>query len=718
MAKNVAAQALLKPTAERKRNVFPLDNQHVFSVRTGQITPVKTYSFVPGDFFKIKTSDTAITFPLNTAAFLRARKETSAYMVYNNAVWSLFNQYMAQRQDPKTSAFGTSPQLVEPRISLADLYYATWWQWVAYCVYTHYLSLYARENDLDLAEIQRNFLEEIRSNIDDDLSIWTPVQEFTPAWIFANSPAWDNIAFRNYVNGSFRIPFLYGKKLSDVTQEDIYCDIVGHFRAYSWVKKLDMLGYGNLYPILRQYEDRIRTAASSGSSFDSFVPTFKQHLYRCCMQIMNSAFGVQIGPSPAEQFENLKPAYVNLYKLCAYNSVFYHRYRNSFYDNNYYVHDYSLDFVSVSPSSSTTPYRTMNDFSWRFLDLEYHQWKKDVFTAVLPDTQFGAVQSVSLNSVKIFNEASTNSVSQVRVDGNDSSSPNLLYADRGPAPQNTFWNIPNAFDVIALKRAEMLQDYMQTLMRAGNRTSDVFKALYGGSPSSEHEDDILPRCLDSFGESIDINPVIATAATGNANNGNLGDIAARASFRGDGTLKFNAGHNFGTLLFVTYVVPDASYNSYMLEKDNLELSPEQHFLPAYENFGLEPVYTDELNMLIPRKDIQSLGYAPRYYHKKMELDKVHGAFCSYSAYISDALGAGPRPVSWFGEFNHWVAPRTEMQTRNITVLRDFYINPSVLDNVFVNAVTGDIADDQFINVVNFDVKATRQFTKIGLIDFV
>ena len=134
MAKDAVASHLLKPKAERGRNMFPLDNRQVYSIKAGQINPVKAIHFIPGDYFDITAHDFSMTFPMNTAAFLRGRKETAFYSVYYNAVWSLFNQYMAGRNDDKTSAFGFKPKLEEPRIAQMELYADVFIQFVYYVV--------------------------------------------------------------------------------------------------------------------------------------------------------------------------------------------------------------------------------------------------------------------------------------------------------------------------------------------------------------------------------------------------------------------------------------------------------------------------------------------------------------------------------------------------------------------------------------------------------
>lgn len=715
MASNNDVQALLKPTSEHGRNLFPLDNRHVYSQKSGHITPVKTIHYEPGTHLDITAHDFTLTFPMQTAPFLRGRKEFSFYSVYYNAVWSLFNQYQSTRQDPKTSAFGTNPTLQEPRIRLTDLYYSCMLQFFDYIVYEDvipaWINSLAANDSYIAANIERAVAEARTKYLSEEHRIFSVhfIFNFSLNPDVDNSFDWD---ITNTYVGDF-IPSDNGSSFQRTVAEFAQ-DVVGHFRVYNWVRKLDMLGYGNLYPFFRSIENAIIAQFEGGMRYDD------------SMYYINNLLTERMGylrSISARNWDSDSPIYkmVNLYPICAYNAVFYHFFRNSYYDLGYYNHDYNLDFVSVNTEHGSYNQCGMFDFSLRFLDIEYHQWKKDTFTAVLPDTQFGAVSSISLTGTtssdvgKWLFGGAPNVGDPIQVSVNNTLQSYKVASESSMTAYHSH-DFSSNFDVIALKRAEMLQEYRQQLLRAGNKTSDVFRAIYGKAASSEHEDDIIPRFLDTFGEDIFVDPVQATANTGSDNpNGQLGDIAARGKFRGDSQkIKFNAGGNFGLILVLSYIVPTAEYNSYMLDKHILELTPEDHFIPQFENLGLEPIYTDELNMLIPANSMQVLGYAPRYHHKKSEVDLAHGAFCSWLP----SFNSPERNFGFFGDFNNWVSPRTDLQNRVSTSVRDFYINPSVLDNVFVRAAGADQADDQFICNTFFEVNAIKEMSKIGLINFV
>ena len=55
---------LQKPVSEHSRNVFPLEHAHSYSMKAGQITPIKCIHFKPADYFDIKAMDFSITIHL------------------------------------------------------------------------------------------------------------------------------------------------------------------------------------------------------------------------------------------------------------------------------------------------------------------------------------------------------------------------------------------------------------------------------------------------------------------------------------------------------------------------------------------------------------------------------------------------------------------------------------------------------------------------------
>lgn len=683
----------IKPTEKCARNAFDLGNKHVYSAKAGMIVPVKAIHTVPGDHFEIKISDFTQTFPMNTAAFLRGRKEFALYFIPYKQSWSNFNQYMATREDVYSSNMNAITY--EPRMSLFDI--------LSIClefaaVYAHDIVMpkvyHDRATDHGLLDIDSN-------------RVYTPL----------------------VLTHGF-----YNKTSTALKASQYLYDVFGYPRWNNVIRKLDMLGYGNHFPyidnFIKGYESAITvTKIITQSNFESILNT-------------------QIA-SAKKDIDKLKNRYVNLYPITSYNKVFYDMFRNSYYELDYDVRNYNLDFKLCN--SAATSIVQVQDIPVTFFDIQYHQWKKDLFTAVLPDTQFGAVSLLpstgSTGNVVFTSTETSTDMNNYRLadssipDGSDvkvhvvDGKPVHLFANNSGFYHThkinggaTLSGVTTSFDVLALKRAEALQSYRQALLRAGNKTSDVFRAVFGRAP--RYDEDAHPYFIDAFGEDIFVDAVVSTAETNldksDSTSGKLGDLGGRALMNGTSdTIKFDSS-DFGIILVVQYIVPQSEYNSYMLDPHLANLTPEDHWIPAFENLGFSPVIGEYLNNLVsqPISNLNRVvGYVPRYFEFKSDVDKVHGSFCEIASTSilrgtsSNGVIYAEHVASYSGELTHWVTPRSDMQATSTTLTRNFYVDPAVLDNVFLIAADGTYSTDQFICNTYIDVKAVRPMSVLGLPNF-
>ena len=136
-------------------------------------------------------------------------------------------------------------------------------------------------------------------------------------------------------------------------------------------------------------------------------------------------FGQSAGEqSLPQQFDDYD---VNLMRLAAYNDIWYHEYRQQYYDSG------SLLVPHVGASATATEIAKIFNFDYLNCDNEqgadvgynapnvlvamsqmrYRLWKKDLFTGLLPDTQFGVVSAVEIDGdiTETFNVTGTGSVS-------------------------------------------------------------------------------------------------------------------------------------------------------------------------------------------------------------------------------------------------------------------------------------------------------------------
>jgi hypothetical protein len=124
---------------------------------------------------------------------------------------------------------------------------------------------------------------------------------------------------------------------------------------------------------------------------------------------------------PQQQFQaylaQLNGKYVNIFRLAAYQHIWYDFYRNKFYDtgdsgaaSSVDVGDYVsfFNFDDIECTSVATSHIPVSSSAEKarlrgLLGMRYIQWKKDLFTSALPGQQFGVVSSVDigLNSLSV-----------------------------------------------------------------------------------------------------------------------------------------------------------------------------------------------------------------------------------------------------------------------------------------------------------------------------
>ena len=150
-------------------------------------------------------------------------------------------------------------------------------------------------------------------------------------------------------------------------QANGFVDVHGFNMGFGALKLLDMLGYGS-------YQDLIESMSVSGGLTLAQVK-----------DIINN-------------FPDYKP---NANRIAAYQCVWYHFFRNDIYDCNVSARSFNFDDVTavsgtVDPTSNydILAVRTTDQFIKECLQLRYVPYKKDIFMASMPGTQFGAVSTV------------------------------------------------------------------------------------------------------------------------------------------------------------------------------------------------------------------------------------------------------------------------------------------------------------------------------------
>lgn len=401
-------------------------------------------------------------------------------------------------------------------------------------------------------------------------------------------------------------------------------------------------------------------------------------------------------------------ASVNLFRLAAYNYIWYNEYRQQYYDigdrllpsNTNIACLFNFDNLRcdslANAEVSDTLYLAM-------CQMRYRCWKKDLFTGLMPSTQFGAVSSVAsdLNSDVLIRAISSDPSPQTptlnpnnghRLTYSDGSSFNLESAN----PYGS--NLTSSFDVLALRRSEAVQIWRENALRAGNRVKDNMLAHYGvASDFQDHR----PTYLGSVSAPLNIGDVMTTANSnysGNTNpNTNVGDVAGKGLSSLDEKVFTFDSKEFGVIMAIASILPEAEYNAEGISRPNQLLEAEDFFIPEYENLGLEAVSSLTFKD-VPTDVAKVVGYAPRYWGYKTKLDKCYDIF---------KTGGINAP---------WCSPKYDVSSvmstpAGVIPLSTLYVNPKIFD---VNFAVGVDVSPEFLCDYYFDVDAVRPMSVVGL----
>ena len=536
--------------------------------------------------------------------------------------------------------------------------------------------------------------------------------------------------------------------LASVLQMIVDDDVTKDIHGYKWrdnaVRLLDMLGYGNHSYLLGDYSADVK----------------------------------------AEYIANYNTKYVNIFRLAAYQHIWYDFYRNKFYDVlddtsvtttdvGDYVNFFNFDDLECATAATSHLPLTSDAEKARvrgLLGMRYVQWKKDLLTSSLPGQQFGVVSSIDLGfdpstlsivgnggqigtvvgsrNVRVgTGETDTPVAGQVTrglIINSGSSDERGLSWDSESYPATLLGSILDrkvssvdgsvsglsisapsqnlSFDVLSLYKAQMLQNWKQSTLRAGNMTDDNFMAHYGVTPRYEGDENV--DFLGSFDATLNVNAVEATSTTGQTINGKVGELGATGTAVARGNKITYKARDFGIIMCVASFLPESEYNSNMLDKANTLLEEFDYYTPEFENIGLEAIPFSAFNASAPSDmSNKTIGYAPRYWMYKTALDKVHGEFAQ-----SQWFRINPTPqqqieeVDVLGSLSPWVAPRNEQVILHslsgfARTLSSFYVTPSVFNNVFGVAADSSQSTDTFLNNVFFDIKSIRPMSVLGLPQF-
>lgn len=395
-------------------------------------------------------------------------------------------------------------------------------------------------------------------------------------------------------------------------------DVHGFNGGYNALRLLDMLGYGCYLDF--------------------------------CQAYVNDDIGDDALAQLRDKLNTYKP---NVLRIAAYQKSWYCYFRNRQYDTNIDPKCFNFDDVvyhvtGVADDYNILNHRSVDHFIRDCLAMRYVPYKKDLFTASMPGTQYGAVSSIGLSAGQSFSvtgsvsgntgtdvarwtkqggfyessdldESDLKSIKSYNVVGNTAvdseiTQPGTLQAvgrqwdsedgifDYGlytighnhsfsanlTGGSGSISSGATLFDVLQLVEAQAIQKWKQKSMLAGQRAQDQYRAHYGVVP--RHLEDHYPDFIGSVDNIVHIDKVVNQSNTMAADDkNNLGDLGGRGYGASDTKhFRFHSSEH-GVILLCRAVVPENLYSSFGLDRANQLIHYSDFWQPEFQNIGLQAV---------------------------------------------------------------------------------------------------------------------------------
>lgn len=410
---------------------------------------------------------------------------------------------------------------------------------------------------------------------------------------------------------------------------------------------------------------------------------------------------------------------LSIFPLLAYKKFCQDYFRYSqWQDSSPYL--WNIDYYTGTSQQLFSSLPSAGDKYWdnnTMFDLEYCNWNKDLFTGVLPDSQFGDVVSIDTGGLKsqdlnVEAKISSSSSSPTYLGSKIAPSGTDFAINAGPSaiPSNslvvTMPSVAASFDVLALRRGEALQRWKEISLNVPQNYRAQIKAHFGVDVGENMSG--MSTYVGGDSSSLDISEIVNT-------NLQSGDSQSEAVIAGkgvgssQGSEKFEA-RDWGVLMCIYHNVPLLDYVSSAPDPQLFVAQNTDLPIPELDSIGMQSIpvsmYSNgdsELVKGFASSDF-TVGYLPRYYSWKTSYDYVLGAFTTTE--------------------KEWVAPITSAIWKNMlstittgssSITYNFFkVNPSVLDSIFqVNADSKWDTDPFLINCA-FDVKVVRNLDYSGM----
>lgn len=404
---------------------------------------------------------------------------------------------------------------------------------------------------------------------------------------------------------------------------------------------------------------------------------------------------------------------VNLFPLAAYQKIYQDFYRWSQWesaDPTSYNFDWYAGSGSIFGSGLSSVIPASNAY-WKrdnMFSLRYCNWNKDLFMGMLPNSQFGdvAVVDVPGSASAPLVVSGTSQPIRVGLALQGSSTQNFITSTSELTPDSGLSvSVPaSSFSILALRQAEALQKYREITQSVDTNYRDQIKAHFGVNvPASDSH---MAQYIGGIARNLDISEVV--------NNNLQGDgeavIYGKGVGTGNGSMRYSTGSRYCVIMCIYHCMPVLDYSISGPAGQLLCTSVEDLPIPEFDNIGMEGVPAVQLfntklfssNGSIKVDSI--LGYNPRYFNWKTNIDRIHGAFTT--------------------TLKDWVAPIDDsfLYNKLLNTASDgslvqwpfFKVNPNTLDDIFAVKADSTWETDQFLVNAYVGCKVVRPLSRDGV----
>ena len=414
------------------------------------------------------------------------------------------------------------------------------------------------------------------------------------------------------------------------------------------------------------------------------------------------------------------PNVMSVFKLAAYQKIYYDHYRNTAYESND-PYAYNLDF-SYGPSSSdingvldvTENIKSAHAMK-EMLTLRYVNLRNDAMHNLYPSLDYVLSQPNGTSWSLPSSVVGANYAAPVPGDpsytvygsGHWSGSPSSYVEVKTDSQGRSGVTAQSIRSMFALDKLLRASAY------APKHVKDQFKARFGVDlPDSVqlHSDR-----LGSFKNDVIFGEVTSMANTADTGS-NLGDVGGK----GVGSAQWNEKsipfycEEDSIIMALHYFTLDPVYDSTCVDEWNIKLAKEDFFQPEFQNLGLRPFYRkflDNTGTLVSQNQI--LGYTVPNQSYKIEPDLNTGIFNDSFMQVNE----NNEVVTTSSPLRAFVA-HTNLQSgyssSNGVDYRYFKVYPWMLNSVFQEETNNwDYLTDQFYGHLEFRVPVVEPMSVHG-----